>query len=227
MPLRARRVIERQTAHLMRLVDDLLDVTRISRGMINLQRERLDLNDLARRATDDHRALFARAGVELRLQLADGSLCIEADRTRLTQIIGNLLQNAAKFTGQGGTTTVAVEREEPAGLALIRVRDTGAGISADMVPRLFNPFTQADRTLDRSRGGLGLGLALVKGLVELHHGTVEASSAGVGRARSSRCGSRSSGAPSKTCRRPQPRWSRARACRGSSSLRTTRTPLRA
>ena len=177
---RAHRIIERQTAHMTRLVDDLLDVTRISRGKVNLQRERLELCELVRRTVEDHRSLFQRSGVALDVRIPDDGLWMHGDGTRLAQVIGNLLQNAAKFTGRGGTTAVEVQKDAPANAALIRVRDTGVGMSAELLPRLFEPFTQADRTLDRSRGGLGLGLALVKGLVELHGGTVDAKSEGVG-----------------------------------------------
>jgi PAS domain S-box-containing protein len=177
---RALRIIDRQTAHMTRLIDDLLDVSRISRGKINLQRERLDLCDLVRRTIEDHRSLFDQRGVALDVSLPDEHLWVNGDATRLSQAIGNLLHNGAKFTTSGGTTSIAVERDARAGFAVIRVRDTGIGISAEILPHLFEAFTQADSTLDRSRGGMGLGLALVKGLVELHSGTVDARSKGVG-----------------------------------------------
>lgn len=176
---RARGVIERQVAHLARLVDDLLDVTRITRGRIDLHRELLDLAHLTRDTVEDYRAGFDAAGIRLEVQLTSAAVPIDGDATRLAQVLGNLLANSAKFTPRGGTVTVRVETEA-AGFALLRVRDTGEGVAPDVLPRLFQPFSQADRTLARTRGGLGLGLAVVKGLVELHGGTVTASSPGYG-----------------------------------------------
>ena len=177
---RAESVIERQVTHLTRLVDDLLDVTRITRGKIQLEKEQLDLDELVGRTVEDHRDLFARTGVKLTLRPSGARLRVNADRTRLAQVVGNVLQNAVKFTPKGGATTVSVERRED-GQAAVRVCDTGVGIAADIVPHLFEPFTQADRTLDRSQGGLGLGLALVKGLVEMHGGSVAVRSEGPGK----------------------------------------------
>jgi PAS domain S-box-containing protein len=177
---RAERVIGRQVTHLTRLVDDLLDVTRVTRGKIRLDREHLDLDEVVGRTVEDHRNLFARAGVKLALRPSGARLRVHADRTRLTQVVGNLLQNAAKFTPKGGTATVSVESRGGA-QAAVRICDNGVGIGADILPHLFEPFTQADRTLDRSKGGLGLGLALVKGLVEMHDGRVSARSEGPGR----------------------------------------------
>jgi PAS domain S-box-containing protein len=177
---RAEAVIGRQVTHLTRLVDDLLDVTRVTRGKIRLDKEHLDLDELVGRTVEDHRNLFARAGVKLALRPSGARLRVHADRTRLTQVVGNLLQNAAKFTPKGGTATVSVESRGDA-QAAVRICDTGVGIGADILPHLFEPFTQADRTLDRSKGGLGLGLALVKGLVEMHDGRVAARSEGPGK----------------------------------------------
>ncbi|OGA73209.1 MAG: hypothetical protein A3G27_04220 [Betaproteobacteria bacterium RIFCSPLOWO2_12_FULL_66_14] len=178
--LRARKVIDRQTAHLTLLVDELLDVTRISRGMVNLQRESLDLGELLRVTLEDHRFLFESSAVELSLTLADAPLRINGDRTRVAQVIGNLLQNAAKFTPAGGRVAASLEADTRLRQAVLRVCDTGVGIGADMLPLVFEPFAQADTTLDRQQGGLGLGLALVKGLVEMHEGTVSAASPGLG-----------------------------------------------
>jgi two-component system CheB/CheR fusion protein len=163
------------------LIDDLLDVTRIAHGKIELQRERLDLNQLAHRAVEDHRAVFARGGVRLELLPAPAEVWVDGDRVRLAQIISNLLQNAAKFTPHGGKTTVSVESSPSRDQAILTVRDTGSGIQPEMLPRLFQAFSQADATLDRSKGGLGLGLALVKGLVEMHGGSVSAASDGRGK----------------------------------------------
>ena len=177
---RAQQTIDRQTAHMTRLIDELLDVTRISRGKITLQRERLDLCDLVRRTAEDHRSLFAKEGVDLEVHTAAQPLWVDGDQTRLTQVLGNLLQNAAKFTARGGTASVSVEEDRAAGEALVRVRDTGVGVSAEMLAHVFEPFEQADKTLDRSGGGLGLGLTLVKSLVELHGGRVEGRSGGEG-----------------------------------------------
>jgi PAS domain S-box-containing protein len=176
---RAREVIRRQTEHLSRLVDDLLDVTRISSGKIALERARLDLCDLVRAVCEDHRSLFVRDGIDLRLDLPAEPAWVDGDATRLSQVIGNLLQNAAKFTPAGGQVVVGVRAAER--LAEVLVRDTGVGMEPDEVERMFEPFAQAERSLARTKGGLGLGLALAKGLVELHGGTVRAHSEGLGR----------------------------------------------
>lgn len=178
---RAQAIIDRQVSHLTRLVDDLLDVTRISRGKIQLQRAPLNLNDLVRRTIEDHRPVFAANGVGLDVRLPHRALWVEGDGVRLAQVVGNLLQNAAKFTERGGHVRVVLDEDRAAQRCVIRVKDTGVGISPELLARLFEPFMQADRTLDRSLGGLGLGLALVKGLVELHGGEVEARSAGAGK----------------------------------------------
>jgi PAS domain S-box-containing protein len=175
---RARAVIERQVGHLVRLVDDLLDVTRISRGKVQLRKAPLDLAALVRQASEDCSSIFAERGVTLDID-AGRELRVDADAARLTQILGNLLQNAAKFTPAGGRVTVSAGEERVR--AVIRVRDTGIGIAPEVLPRLFQPFVQAESSLARTRGGLGLGLALVKGFVELHGGTVRAASEGEGR----------------------------------------------
>ncbi len=175
----AKEVIRRQTDHLTRLVDDLLDVTRISRGKIELKRARIDLRDVVRRSNDDLRSIFDESGVELRVEYDTGPAWVDGDATRLSQVFGNLLQNAVKFTPAGGTVTVALSVGE--GRVAVAVRDTGSGMDPREVDRMFEPFAQADQTLARTKGGLGLGLALVKGLVELHGGGVRGSSAGIGR----------------------------------------------
>ncbi len=177
---RAQTVIDRQVGHLTRLVDDLLDVTRVSRGKIQLQRERIDLGDVVRRAVEDHRSTFARSGLELRWTVPEHPLWIDGDRTRIAQVIGNLLQNSAKFTEPGGVATMSVESNACVGQVILRVSDTGVGIAPGVLPRVFEAFSQADTTLARSKGGLGLGLALVKGLVEMHAGTVSVESRGLG-----------------------------------------------
>ncbi len=179
--VRAQAVIDRQVVHLTRLVDDLLDVTRVSRGKIQLQRVRMDLCDVVYRAIEDHRSSFAQNGLGLQLTLPQVPLWIDGDRTRVAQVIGNLLHNSAKFTQPGGKVTVSVEGNADLRQAIVRVRDTGVGIGPEMLPRVFEAFAQADTTLDRSKGGLGLGLALVKGLVEMHGGTVSVESEGPGK----------------------------------------------
>ena len=175
---RAKQVISRQVAQLSNLVNDLLDVTRISRGMIQLQKERLELCEVVRRAVEDNRSLFERARVHLELAPAPRPVPVIADCTRVAQIVGNLLQNSAKFTGNGGLTQISVAAE--GNQAIVRVVDNGVGMSRETLERLFQPFMQAEQSLDRSQGGLGLGLALVKGLVELHGGSVSARREGLG-----------------------------------------------
>ena len=174
-----RRSIERQTQHLSRLVDELLDVTRISRGKIELNRVRLDLREVVRQTCEDHRSLFVHGDLAMRIDVPFDPVWIEADHTRIVQVVGKLLQNASKFTPVGGRVDVGLEIRN--GRAEISVRDTGVGIEPAVMARLFTPFGQADRTLARTQGGLGLGLAVTKGLVELHGGTVKASSEGTGR----------------------------------------------
>jgi PAS domain S-box-containing protein len=175
---RAVDVIARQTAQLSSLVNQLLDATRLSRSRIELSKRRLDLNQVVGRTIEDHRSLFEQAGVRLEFRSAESPVVLEGDATRLGQVVGNLLQNAAKFTSKGGLASVRVGLEGET--ATIRVRDDGAGIARDMMDQLFQPFMQGQQTLDRTKGGLGLGLALAKGIVELHGGTVAAASAGPG-----------------------------------------------
>jgi PAS domain S-box-containing protein len=176
---RGMAVIERQVAQLHRLVDDLLDVTRITRGKIHIARTRVDLVQLARHVLDDQQAQFHRNGIDLALRAEVEELHVLADEARLAQVVGNLLQNAAKFSPRGARATVTVRRADDL-MAELSVEDTGRGIPPEVLPGLFEPFVQAEQSLDRSMGGLGLGLALVKGLVELQGGTVTAHSAGAG-----------------------------------------------
>jgi PAS domain S-box-containing protein len=176
---RAKEVANRQIAHLTRLVDDLLDVTRIARGKFGLRRTLLDLGALARRTAEDHRALIEERQVALALEVQDQPVVVKGDETRLAEVLGNLLHNAAKFTHVGGRVTLTVAEEQ--GKAVIHVSDTGSGIAPEVLPTIFEPFTQAKQTLARSEGGLGLGLALVKGLVEMHGGSVSAASDGLGK----------------------------------------------
>ena len=172
----AKDVIGRQVTHLVELVDDLLDVTRIARGKVELQRSPLDLAAVVTGAADDYRDLIKARGLALEVELpAPGpALMVDGDATRLAQVLGNLLANAIKFTPQGGRIALSVQQE--AGQAAIRVRDTGPGIAAELLPIIFEPFTQATQALARTEGGLGLGLALVKGMVELHGGNVAVAS---------------------------------------------------
>jgi signal transduction histidine kinase/CHASE3 domain sensor protein/ActR/RegA family two-component response regulator len=176
---RALAVIERQARHLSRLVDDLLDLTRIAHGKVSLQRARVDLAQLIRQAADDSQALFQMNGIHLEVEVPEHCIYAAGDAVRLAQVVGNLLQNASKFTPPGGRVNLSLEADGEDGKAIIRVRDTGMGMEPEVLARLFEPFHQADASLARSRGGLGLGLALVKGLVELHGGSVRASSPGL------------------------------------------------
>jgi PAS domain S-box-containing protein len=168
--------IERQVGHLVHIVDDLLDVTRIARGKVNLRREPLELARLVNQAIEDHRPEFQDQHIALESHLDPQPIWVDADGTRIVQVIGNLLVNALKFTSAAGRVDVGLRRE--GSHAVLSVRDNGVGIPADVRDRLFVPFIQAPQTLDRTRGGLGLGLAMVKGLVELHGGAVEVASDG-------------------------------------------------
>jgi hypothetical protein len=192
-------ILDRQLRHQVRLVDDLLNVTRIVRGKISLRRQPLDLVALVRDTVEDQRSAIGEAGLSLTLELPEEPVVVHGDPARLAQILDNLLQNAIKFTDSGGHVTVTVmhhascvvrpdtrhtthdTRHTPHDWASVSVRDTGIGIAPEMLPYVFDTFAQADRSLDRSRGGLGLGLALVKGLLGLHGGEVRAFSEGPGR----------------------------------------------
>ncbi|MBK8594545.1 MAG: PAS domain-containing protein [Holophagales bacterium] len=177
---RAQGVIDRQVAHVTRLVEDLLDVARISRNKIHLQKQTIDVDEIVARTVEDYRSTFEKSGIALEVTLSERALPVEADPERLAQVVGNLLGNAAKFTGRGGRADLTVEEDAASGEVVIRVRDTGVGMTPETLGQLFSPFTQADRTLERSGGGLGLGLSLVKAIVELHGGTATASSPGPG-----------------------------------------------
>ena len=177
---RALTALGRQVDQMGRLLDDLLDMTRISKGKLLLNRERLELNGIVRAIGEDHAEVFERARIDFRVIVPLRPLPACVDSARLTQAIGNLLQNAAKFTPEGGHVTLSL-RTNDAAEALIEVSDDGAGIQPELLGRLFDPLVQAHRTLHQSRGGLGLGLAVVKGIVELHGGLVSAASDGPGR----------------------------------------------
>ena len=176
---RAVSVIGRQAAQMNRLVDDLLDVTRISNGKVLLKRTTVTLNEIVRATAEDYRQLFTLEGIGFDVRITRQPLVAYVDKGRIEQIVGNLLQNALKFTPMGGRVALSV-RAGKNHHGIIAVRDDGAGLSAGLIARIFEPLVQDTRTIDRSRGGLGLGLPLVKGLVELHGGTVSASSDGPG-----------------------------------------------
>jgi signal transduction histidine kinase/ActR/RegA family two-component response regulator len=173
------RILERQVEHLARLADDLLDVSRITRGKIELRPERLDLVQLVREAVDAHQGEIDANGLTLELALPDRAAYVNGDRIRLAQVAGNILHNAVKFTERGGRIKVSLQREGER--ALLNIEDTGVGMSAEALQNVFMPFTQVEQTIARSHGGLGLGLALVTNLVERHRGEVFAYSAGEGK----------------------------------------------
>jgi signal transduction histidine kinase len=174
----ARDVIERQVGHLTRLVDDLLDVSRITRGKINVNRESLELSTIVSRAVETVQPMLARQNHELVVSVSQQPIYIEGDLTRLTQIVGNILSNSIKYTDSGGR--IELSADASADQVEIRVRDNGIGIEPAALPAVFDLFTQASRSAERTQAGLGIGLALVKRLVELHSGHVEARSAGLG-----------------------------------------------
>ena len=175
----ARRLMERQLSHLVRLVDDLLDVSRITTGKIELRKERVDVKAIVDSALETCGPFIEQSGHQLAVSLPPGPLPLDADVTRLAQVVFNLLHNAAKYTDRGGH--IALTAEQEASDVVITVRDDGIGIAPEALPRLFEIFSQADHSLGRAQGGLGIGLSLVRGLVELHGGTVSVHSAGLGR----------------------------------------------
>jgi two-component system, sensor histidine kinase len=172
-------VIGHQVRHLSRIVDDLLDVSRVLRGQVTLRPERIDLGVVLRNALLSSRPAAEARGHEVAVELPPEPCWVQADATRLEQVVSNLLHNAAKFTPPGGRIRLTLEAQE--GAARIRVEDTGKGIPPAMLDRIFDVFTQIDPAFDRSQEGLGIGLTLVKSLVELHGGTVAAKSGGPGR----------------------------------------------
>lgn len=168
-------IITRQVHHLRRLVDDLLDVSRITRGRMKLAKETIDLANLARAACVDFRDDFLSNGIQFSYSIPDGPVWVHADAHRLTQVLHNLMGNALKFTPSAGTVHLQFEASDK---AIITLTDTGVGIDESVKPYLFEPFSQANQSLDRSVGGLGLGLALSKGITALHQGTITISSEG-------------------------------------------------
>jgi signal transduction histidine kinase/ActR/RegA family two-component response regulator len=176
--VRVTEVMDRQVKHLVRLVDDLLEVSRITRGLIDVRREPLDLGSVLRSAIDTSRPLLESAGHELSVEIPPDPIMVDGDSVRLTQVFANLLTNAAKYTDSGGRIwlTAAVDGDR----AVVRVRDTGIGIPPGQLASVFEMFTQVDRSKRRAQGGLGIGLTLVRSLVAMHGGTVNARSAGLG-----------------------------------------------
>ncbi len=173
-----REIINRQSIHMARLVDDLLDSTRLARGQILLRRERGNLSQLVEQAACDYKESFEADKIRLSVETPQQPVWVDCDPTRLTQMVGNLLHNAHKFTNAGGTVTLKLEVKGKT--AEISVTDSGIGIDETILPFIFDVFRQAEQGLDRKKGGLGLGLPLVKGLAELHDGSVKASSNGKG-----------------------------------------------
>jgi PAS domain S-box-containing protein len=174
----ASEMLERQVGQMARLVDDLLDMSRISRGKIELRKERVELTPIVEQAVEAVRAQYKSMNHELTVSVPPTPVHLNADPARLTQVVGNLLNNACKFTEKGGHVSLTVEHHREQ--VVIRVKDNGIGIAAENLPRLFEMFAQVDTSLERSRDGLGIGLTLVKTLVEMHGGTVEAHSDGLG-----------------------------------------------
>ncbi|MEP6847714.1 MAG: PAS domain S-box protein [Acidobacteriota bacterium] len=171
-------IMDRQVGQLVRLVDDLLDVSRITSGKIELRRERIDLNAVILHTAEAARPSCESGGVDLEISLPERPIWLIGDPARLTQSIGNLLNNSCKFTDKGGSIHLTLESNDQH--ALVKVRDTGIGIAPEKLSRIFEMFVQADTSLERATSGLGIGLTLVKNLVEMHGGTVEARSEGLG-----------------------------------------------
>ena len=179
--LQCRDVIGRQVEHLTRLVDDLMDVSRITRGNIRLERQPVEIADIVRRAVETHQPLLVSRHHQLVVELPPEPLVVEGDVTRLAEAVGNLLNNAAKYTEEKGRITLRVTASASSRDVRISIKDTGLGIPPEMLPSVFEMFTQIDHTLHRSQGGLGIGLALVRELVEMHGGRVEGFSDGLGK----------------------------------------------
>ena len=176
---RIRSMMERQLGQMVHLIDDLLDLSRISRGKIDLRKERIDLATAIQQAIEASRPLIAEADHELLIKFPPGPIHVDADLTRLAQVFSNLLNNAAKFTDGGGQIRLSIQ--QLGAEAVVSIQDNGSGIPTHMLPHVFEMFTQVDSNLERSQGGLGIGLSIVKRLVEMHGGSVEARSEGQGR----------------------------------------------
>jgi CheY-like chemotaxis protein/two-component sensor histidine kinase len=194
-----RAIIERQTRHLARLVDDLLDVARVTSGKVRLQTEVLDIREIAERCVHGAELAARSRGIELRAELSSHRIDVDGDAVRLEEILNNLIANALKYSPQGARVIVRTARA--GSRCVVEVADTGIGIAPEMLDRVFDLFAQADGALDRSQGGLGIGLTLVRSLVRLHGGTIAARSKGLGHGSTfvvelplSRTGARSTGA---------------------------------
>jgi len=174
---RAGEIIGRQVGHLTRLVDDLLDVSRVTRGLVELDLGPIDVQAVIAAAMEQARPLIQSRGHELHTSLGAGPFMVDGDFHRLVQIVTNLLNNAAKYTPQGGKIEVRLGLDD--GRVAVEICDNGIGIEPDLLPGVFELFTQAERTPDRAQGGLGIGLALVRSMVQLHHGEVQATSPGL------------------------------------------------
>lgn len=176
---RQRDVVDRQITHMARLLDDLMDVSRVTRGKIDMHMEILSLATVVAHAVEMATPLMEARGHTLNVELPSDDILLSSDSARLAQVIGNLLNNAAKYTDNGGQIWLSVSGEGDE--VVLRVRDTGLGIGAEMLTRVFDLFAQADQSQSRSQGGLGIGLTLVRSIVEMHHGRIEARSAGLGK----------------------------------------------
>ena len=172
-------MMDRQLSHLVRLIDDLLDVSRVSQGKIELRKEKVEVKEILNTAREASDPLIAAGNHTLALDVENGPIWLEADPTRLSQVVSNLLNNAAKYTPEGGKISLSAHAQ--GGEALISVSDNGVGIPSEMLPRVFDLFTQVNANLARAQGGLGIGLALVRRLVEMHGGVINAASDGPGK----------------------------------------------
>jgi CheY-like chemotaxis protein len=175
----ARDMMDRQLSHMVRLIDDLLDISRINRNKMELRRVRVALSEVMASAVETAQPMIDEAGHELTVSLPQQPIYLDADLTRLAQVVSNLLTNSAKYTLHGGRIWLSAERQGPE--VIVSVRDTGIGIPAASLETIFDMFSQVDRSIERSTGGLGIGLALVRGLVEMHGGSVKAFSEGEGK----------------------------------------------
>lgn len=175
---RAKAIIQRQINQLTRLVDDMLEITRLTNNKITLRKERIDLIKLAASVVEDTQLLMESKGIRFEANLESPPIAADADPARIRQIMGNLLQNAAKFTDRGGSVKLSIFRDKQD--AVIQVQDNGIGIRPEFLPQMFTPFRQASTTTERNEGGMGLGLSIVKGIAELHKGSAHVFSEGPG-----------------------------------------------
>jgi signal transduction histidine kinase/CheY-like chemotaxis protein len=219
----AMEVVTRQVAHLSHLIDDLLDASRITRGAIDLRRAVTDLAPILDGAASAVRPLFDQRRQTLEIAVSRTGLPVEIDSTRIEQVISNLLHNAARYSHEGGHVRLAAHAEAESDSVVISVRDSGLGIAPNLMPRLFDLFAQGDRSLARTEGGLGIGLAVVKKLVEMHGGTVHAYSDGPGRGSKFvvRLPRAAPSSPPQTSPEPQPKSPCALACDDGPAARPT------